>query len=145
MLIAEAFLGMSNDAMVALAGAGGVIALLFRLLIASKDEVLASVLKERDRIVSELTAERNSAKEFGREALQSALDTANYYRSQQGKPPLIPVGAVAPPTNSPSTLKQRVADELGPHWATLALIKLHSAQEPLPDVAHDREEPPQAK
>jgi hypothetical protein len=131
-----------------LAGAGGVIALLFRLLITSKDEKYAAIiseketanalaLKEKDIAIAEKDSVNKSYKEMATEAVKSATDMANFMRHKDGQPPIIPVAPVISESHSPSTEKQREAAEIATLRARLAATKLAVGQEA-------REEPPRA-
>lgn len=133
-----------------LAGSGAVIALLFRLLISSKDRELiaekerfAAELAEKERARLELESIKKSYQEIAAEALKSALDRENYYRQRDGKLPLIPAAAVVPESHSPSTELQRETALVQTMRASLAYIKLSSGQEarPTPEEADETVKP----
>jgi len=125
-----------------LAGAGGVIALLFRLLITSKDRESALVMAEKDRVILELESVKKSYQEVAAEALRSALDTTNWYRQRDGKPPLIPAAPVISESHSPSTEKQRETAALQTMRATMAAVKLVTGQEARQEPPHAQEPAP---
>lgn len=116
-----------------LLGAGGVIALLFRLLIASKDREHEQILKERETDKAELVAVKKSYQDIAAEAVRSAIETTNYYRKKEGLPPLIIAAPVIPESQSPSTEKQREAAHVQTLRASLANVKLETGQEPRPE------------
>lgn len=127
-----------------LAGAGTVIAYMFRMLIITKDEVIQAKEKAHELALLQLAAEKKeeesrkrSYEEIAREAIKSATETANYYRLRDGKPPIIPEAPVVSESHSPSTAIQRETASIATLRATMAKIKLVTGQEP-------REEPPQA-
>lgn len=124
----------------ALAGAGGVIAFLFRALIVAKDREAALVMAEKDWLLAEKISAEKSYKELAAEALKSAIDTTNFYRAKEGKPPIIPLPAVVPEGHSPSDKKQINTAELQTMRATLAQVKVASGQEPRKEVTATGEE-----
>lgn len=142
-----------------LSGAGLVIAFLFNALFAAKNEALKAkdaelvAVKEQHakeieqlkadhaREVSELESTKKSYQEIGQEGLRSALDTANYYRQRDGKPPIIPAAAVVSESHSDSTAKQREVAGIATMRAKLALVKLVSGQEPRAEPDHAAEPP----
>lgn len=124
-----------------LAGAGGVIAFLFRLLIASKDREFNLLLGQKDRELAESESRKRSYSEMTSEAIASATQTTNYYRAKEGKPPLIVVAPVVSEGHSPSTKEQREAAEIATMRAQIARIKLVTGQEPRPEPEHAVEIP----
>lgn len=126
--------------MVLLGGAGTVIALLFKLLIGAKDQLLASKQREYELAYAELMAEKaeetsrkKSYQEIATEAIKSATDTANYYRQKEGKSPIIPLAPVVSESHSPSTEKQRETAIISTLRAEMAKVKLMTGQEPRPE------------
>lgn len=113
-----------------LAGAGTVIAFLFRALITSKDRETAIALKDKDRLLAEVEAMKKSYQEIAAEAIRSAAETTNYYRRKEGLPPIVPVAPVIPESHSVPDAAQREAAEIQSMRARMAQIKLESGQEP---------------
>lgn len=130
-------------ALAILTGSGVVIGTLFKLLISSKDREHATALREKDMLLKELVEARNNAealnksnREIAADAVKSATDMLNFFRSKEGLPPVLPLAAVLPESHSPSTPKQREAAELETIKATLAAVKLAAGLPP-------KEAPPQ--
>ncbi len=119
-----------------LAGAGGVIAFLFRALISSKDRELASIIAEKDKEAAELTSMKKSYQEIAQEAVKSALGTTNYYREKDGKPPILPVAPVISESHSASTSLQREVAVIQTLRATITQIMLEAGQEPRKEPEH---------
>lgn len=127
-----------------LAGAGGVIALLYRALITSKDHLISQNEKlyalaaaAKDAELIEQRGMKESYQEIAREAIKSATETTNYYRQKEGKPPLLVTSPVVSESHSPSTALQRERAAIQTLRAAMAHIKVVTGQEP-------REEPPKA-
>lgn len=125
-----------------LVGAGGVIAFLFRALIKSKDDLIIAKEKEHERVRQDLEAERKEEEarkkvyqEMANEGIKSAIETANFYRKKEGKPPIIPVPPVISESNSPSTSAQRETAEVSTMRAKMEQVKRMMGQEA-------RQEPP---
>lgn len=137
MLLADAIVLDPLSATGLLLGAGGVIGLLFRLLMTSKDREFALLSAQKDKYASDLESVKKSYQEIAAEALKSALDTANYYRQREGKAPIIPTAPVISESHSPSTPEQREAALVATMRAVMAKVKLITGQPP-------REEPPKA-
>lgn len=107
-----------------LAGAGGVIAYLFRMLITVNKEKYDLLLAEKERQNKELEAAKNSMKEIAAEAVKSYLATANHYREKAGQPPIVPLVPVVSESHSPPTKEQREAAEIATMRAKMAQINL---------------------
>lgn len=129
-MIAEGITISSAYAITIIAGAGAIIALLFRLLITAKDEKTALLIAQKDSLLAERDSVRKSYEEIAAEAIKSARDNANYYREKEGKPPLIMAAPVIPESHSPSTAKQREAAHIQTMRAAVAVIKLAAGQPP---------------
>lgn len=121
MLIAQINVENSLHCWALLTGAGAVIGWLFKLLIQSKDEISKMSLLEKDRIIAELTAERKMTHGLAAEAIEIALGEANWHREKEGKPPIDPVPAVLPKTE---TLVVQPADAASERKAMESLVRL---------------------
>lgn len=133
---AEASGGITISGAVALsilAGAGGVIAFLFRALILSKDKEVASISAQNDREQKELEGLKKSYQEIAAEALRSATETANYYRAKEGLPPVVLLAPVVSESHSPSTRQQREEALVATMRANMAAVKLAVGQAPRPE------------
>lgn len=127
-----------------LAGAGSIIALLFKLLISTKDNLIAAkerefsvLVAQKDKALADLDSVNKSYREIADEALKSAADTLAHYRQKEGKPPVVPLANVLPESHSPSTPEQRVTADVATMRQKLAQIKIAAGQAP-------REEPEKA-
>jgi hypothetical protein len=118
-----------------LAGSGGVIAYLFRMLITAKKEKYDLLLAEKERQNKELESAKNSMKEIASEAVRSYLATANHYRQKEGMPPIVPLVPVVAESQSPPTKEQREAAEIATMRAKMAQINMAVG------IAPPREEP----
>lgn len=118
----------SGYALAMLAGAGGVISVLFRLLITSKDRENALVVGEKDRLIKELEGVKKAYEEIAHEAIRSAFASANLYRARDGLPPIPVVAPVLPESHSPSSPTQREAAMIQTQRAALAALKLGMGQ-----------------
>jgi cytoskeletal protein RodZ len=122
-------------------GAVTVIGVLFRLLISSKDALLAAKEVEfareliaRDRTTMEMDSMKRSYQEIASEAVKSAIETTNYYRGKyENKPPILTVAPVVSESHSPSTAKQRESAAIATLRASMALLKESTGQEPRPE------------
>lgn len=126
-----------------IAGSGGVIAFLFRLLISSKDATIASMekaaqlaLEASKREVDEQKSMKVSYQDIAQEATKSMLETTNYYRAKDGKPPVLIVAPVVPESHSPSTMLQREVAGIASLRAIMAATKEATGQEPRPIPPH---------
>lgn len=131
MLVADGTLGFSNDVLIVLGSGCGVIALLFRLLISSKDDILKLALHEKDRLIEELTSERDHARKFCQDALQAALEQLNHARALEKKAPLLADPPAPETMNLPNSRKEREAAKFQSQLALLAKIKRESGHLPL--------------
>ncbi len=113
-----------------LVGAGGVIAILFKLLIASKDKEITSITMQWTKDVAELTSLKKSYQSIAEEAMKSALDTTNYFRAKEGKEPLQMLVPVIPESHSASTAIQRETAHIQTLRAAVAQMKLAGGQPP---------------
>jgi hypothetical protein len=113
-----------------MAGAGSVVGILFKLLIASRDREFALILAERDRSIAELEGIKKSYSDMAAEAVKASRDITNYYREKLGESPLVPTAPVISESHSPSTAKQREAAFVQTLRADLAQVKLASNQPP---------------
>jgi hypothetical protein len=129
MLLAEGELGIVWI-LGLLAGAGAVIAALFKMLVTAHKEKYELLLAEKDRQNKELEASRKSLKEIASEAVKSYLNTANHYRQKEGQPPIVPLAPVVPEAHSPPTKEQREAAEIATMRARMAQINLATGIEP---------------
>lgn len=127
-----------------LSGAGMVIAFLFRQLISAKDQLIAVrerevalIMAQKDAAIAELISVKKSHQEMATDAIRSATEMANFVRSKEGKPPIIPIAPVISESHSPSTEKQRETALIATMRAQMALIRVKMGQEP-------RQEPEQA-
>lgn len=113
-----------------LAGAGSVIGILFKMLLASKENEFKLLMTQKEKALADLESQKKSYQEVASEALKSAMDTANYYRQRDGKAPIIPLPAVVSESHSPSTPEQRETAALATMRATMAQVKVITGQEP---------------
>lgn len=120
-----------------LAGAGGVIAFLYRQLITSKDALIEAKEKAHQLALAEIATQRaaeealrKSYQDIAAEALKSATETANYYRAKEGKAPIIPLAGVIPESHSPATPAQQEAARIATMRAAMAQVKLATGQSP---------------
>jgi len=116
---------------------GGVVSVLFWLLIASKDKLLAAKQAEFDvllaaqkKLLNDVEGRQKSYEEMAEEAIKSALETANFYRTRAGLPPIIPVAPVIPESHSPPTYIQRQTARIATMRAIMADVKNQEGQEP---------------
>lgn len=121
------------------AGAGGVIALLFRLLISSKDKELTSVIASMNARLEEVEGLKKVYQEVAAEAVRSAAETTNFYRQKEGKPPIILPASVVPEGKSPPSVKQLEAAQAASFRAAMAAIKLATGQAPRKEPGHPHE------
>lgn len=125
-----------------LIGAGGVIAYLFRLVMAAKDREYALLLKEKDHDNAELAEVKKSYAEIAKEAVRGYAETANFYRQREGLPPLMLPPAVISESHSPPTEKQKETAFIQTLRAGMARIKEEMGQTPRKEHnggAHDEE------
>lgn len=101
----------------------GAVTMLFKLLIAAKDQAYSSKLAELESV-------KKSYQEIAAEAVKSAVDTTNFYRAKEGKPPVLLVAPVISESHSPSTLIQREVAAIQTLRATVAQVKLEENQPP---------------
>lgn len=120
----------------AMGGAGTVIAVLFKLLIASKDKELQTVIAQTEDEKKELEGLKKSYQEIATEALKSATEAANYYREKEGKPPVALLAPVVSEAHSPSTARQRENALIATMRANMAAVKLATGQLPRPEPEH---------
>lgn len=104
------------------------IGVLFKLLIASEKEKFAVIMREKDAQLLQQEGLKKSYQEIATEAVKSATETTNYYRSKEGKPPLISVAPVIPESHSPPTLKQQEDARIQSMRAEMAAIKVMTGQ-----------------
>ena len=126
--------------------AGGVIAFLYRQLITSKDALLESerknfalILAQKDADSKEQDSIKKSYQEIAQEAQQTAINTANFYREKDGKPPLIIAAAVVPESHSPPTAMQRETALIASMRAVIANIRLATGQDPRKEHGPDED------
>lgn len=105
---------------------GGVVAFLFKQVLAGKDKSIKD-LEDRLKTYQDLAAE----------AIKSAVDTANHYRAKENKPPLIPVAPVIAEGSSVPSDAQQSAAKLATFRATLAAVKLAMGQPARPEPGAD--------
>lgn len=127
-VLAEAVQVDSVTGLGLLAGSGTVIAILFKLLIASKDREFAVLMREKDQQLLQQEGLKKSYQEIATEAVKSATETTNYYRHQEGKPPLIAVAPVIPESHSPPSPKQQEDAKIQSLRAEMAAIKIVTGQ-----------------
>lgn len=109
----------------AVTGAGGVIALLFKMLIASKEKEIENLKSQ----LADMESVKDTFKDVAAEAMRSVVETTNYYRIKDGKPPLIlPIKVVAE-GSSPPKERQREAATAATMRATMVVIKEATGQE----------------
>lgn len=139
LVLAEGITVSTASVMGIIFGSGGVIGVLFKLLISSKEREYNLLLREKDRDLAELDSLKASYQKMSADALKSATAIANFYRDREGKAPLIFVPPVIPETQSPSTAKQREAAELQTSLAHLEAIKRATGQAPKATPEHEIE------
>lgn len=125
-----------------IAGAGTIIALLFKMVLAGRDREHNLLLAQKDAALMELDSLKKGYQEIAGEAIKSAMDTANYYRSKDGKPPIDVAAPVISESHSPSTQKQREMALVQTMRATMAQIKVASGQAPRVEPEHAIEADP---
>ncbi len=111
-----------------IASLSAAVALVFKLLMRSKDEQLA-----------EMTSQRNSYRQMAYESTAHLETLARRKRDKDGKPPVEPLLPIVPEHDSPTTRKQLDAADLQTARAkltaaTLALELPARAPGPLPNV-----------
>lgn len=107
---------------------GSAIALLFKMVISSKDKQLA-----------DMESQKKSWEEIANEGVKSAKETADFYRAKEGLPPIILAAPVISESHSPSTAKQRETAAIATKRASLAQIKLMMQQPPRVEPEHAAE------
>jgi hypothetical protein len=118
------------------ASLGGVVAVLYRGIIAAKDATIENLRKDNTELQSKL----KSYEEIAAEALKSAMETANYYRKKyEDKPPIMPLAPVISESHSDSTSRQRAEADIATKRAVMAQIKLALGQEPRSEPGHAKE------
>jgi hypothetical protein len=128
------------SAIIGMVGAlGGGIALLFKLLMSSKDKSIA-----------DLESRMKSLTEIADEGTRAAREMGNFMRAKDGKSPIIPVAAVVPEAHSPPTQRQREEAHIATLRADLAATKLAVGLSPRKEMESEkgsgpRTEPEQAK
>lgn len=113
-----------------IAGAGAIIAFLFKLYIAARDREQALLLAQKDTALSELEGLRKNYQEMASEAINTAKATVDYYRAKEGKPPLTIPAPVISESHSPSTQKQREVAFVQTLRAAMVEIKAATGQPP---------------
>lgn len=118
-----------------LAGAGSVIAFLYKKLISTKDDVIAAKEREfallaaqKEKAIADLDSINKSYREIADEAIKSAADMLAHFRKQEGKPPVVPLAAVIPESHSDSTPEQRILADLATMRQRVAQLRLESGQ-----------------
>ena len=116
----------------ALTGAGAVIALLYRTLIAEKDQKFDLLLKEKERDLKELELLWKSFRDISTDAVKVTTTRENAFRAKEGLPPLVILSPVVPEAFSPSTELARANAEIATLRAALVQIKFSAGQPPIP-------------
>ena len=125
-----------------LTGGGGAIATLFALLRASWDKQLTDKERQiidKDKQLEEQKSINKTLYGIADEAVKSAIDTTNFYRAKDGKPPVLVVAPVVPEGSSPPSMMQRDAALIATMRANMAAVKIAASQEPRrePSGHHD--------
>jgi len=125
-ILAEGIVINTGIAVAVVTALAGAISMLFKLVMDSKN---AQIKALNDQIAG-LVSIQKSYEEMADEAIKSAKDTLNFYRQQEGKPPVIFDAKVISESHSPSTALQRLTADIATKRAALAKIKLTADQEP---------------
>ena len=110
----------------AFVSAGGVIAFLYRALIQSKETEIVNLKAQLEEEKS-LNA---TFQDVAKEAIKSAIETTNFYRQKEGKPPLILPSPVVSEGSSPPTTRQKSAALASTMRAVMVIIRESENQEP---------------
>jgi len=89
----------------------GTIGLLFRQLIASKDQALKDVIATKDMAIADMQSQRNSYQKMAAQSIGALELAANRARKARGEGPIEFVLPVVPEHNSPTTPAQLDAAE----------------------------------
>lgn len=130
MLFAQSFMREDNVCWFLLLGSGAVIAVLFKLLIASKDEIAKALISEKDRVIVELVTEKLRNKEIAAEALAIAVEEVNWHRQAEGKPPIDTSQAGVPERRLPGTAAEKEKAEGKSMQALVEIIKRETGRDP---------------
>jgi len=114
-----------------LAGAGGVIAFLFRALITSKDREYSLLLKEKERDIKELENLWKSFRDISIDSVKVTTARENAFRAKENLPPLPIVVPVVPESFSPSTVIGRANADIATLRAKMEQIKISAGQDPM--------------
>jgi hypothetical protein len=124
----------------ALAGAGSVIAFLFRALIVSKDREYEHLIKEKERDNKELENLWKSFRDISNDAVKVTTARENAFRAKEGLPPMLIIPDVVPEAFSPSTELSRANAEIATLRAQLVQLKLSAGIPPTqtPEAGTDK-------
>jgi len=113
-----------------LAGAGGVIAFLFRALITSKDREYSFLLREKERDLKELETLWKSFRDISLANEKVMRIRENAFRAKEGLPALDEPAPVVPEAFSPSTELARANAEISTLRASLVQIRKSAGIQP---------------
>jgi len=118
----------------------GVIAVLFKLLMASKDREYATMLREKERDVRELEQLWKSFRDISVDNEKVMRTRENSFRAKEGLPPLEVLLPVRPEAFSPSTELSRANAEIATLRASLAQIKISAGipADPFPEAGDEK-------
>jgi len=123
-----------------LAGAGGVIAFLFRALITSKDREYSLLLKEKERDIKELEQLWKSFRDISVSNEKVMRIRENLFRSKECLAPLEEPIPVVPESSSPTTELQRATAQIATLRASLVQIRESAgiAPDPFPAAGTEK-------
>lgn len=105
----------------------------------AKDKEAAAQLAEKEKAYKELELVKKQYAEIAAESYKSAVDQANFSRQLQNKPPIIMAPAVISDSHSDSTAAQREIAAISTLRAGLAKVKAETGQEPRAEPPHAAE------
>lgn len=129
----------------------GVVTILFRLLIATKDQLISAKESAHELALKQLEAEKleeigrkKTFQEVAQEAVKYAIDLDGHYRQREGRPPIKPAAPVVTEAHSEPTEAQRESAVIATLRAKMAQLKLEAGQEPRKDPGdHSTPEAPE--
>lgn len=95
-------------------------------------------LQAQKVVVKDLEDREHGTVKLCNEAIDTATEVTNTLRRERGEPPIIPLKAVVPQSNSPATLKQRREAGLATQVARLTAVRLAAGLEALPKAEEEQ-------